>query len=341
MLQSRWQFSRRRSPATVPLGVALLAIWLITLLRLPADSVNTSQRTVTKLADGIYEIRHQDAPDTFPQGNTAVIIGDTGVLVVDSCYLPSSAREDIAQIRQWTDKPVRYLLNTHHHGDHNFGNASYAAAFPAITIIAQTETAKLMAAYQPGYLSGYLQRAVGFQKQIETGKDEDGIPLTDIGRRDLKKAIAGSDAVWAEFRDLKLKAPDVTFDHELEVDLGNRDVQLEYLGRGNTTGDAIAYLPKERILITGDLVDYPVPCLGGGFPLEQIATLKRMAELDAETIVPGHGDVLKGKAYLQDEIDFLETVIRAINQEIARSGNPYGRLDQLKKAVEKNVDLNA
>jgi cyclase len=148
MLQLRGNSVRRRRLSIVPLTAGVLVIWLIKPLPVPADSVNTSQRKVTKLADGIYEIRHKDAPDTFPQGNTVVIIGDTGVVVVDSCYLPSSAREDIAQIRQWTDKPVRYLLNTHHHGDHSFGNASHADAFPAITIIAQTETAKLMAAYR-------------------------------------------------------------------------------------------------------------------------------------------------------------------------------------------------
>jgi cyclase len=108
------------------------------------DSVNTTQRTTTKLAEGVYVIRHKDAPDTFPQGNTVVVIGENGVLVVDSCYLPSTAREDIAQIRQWTNKPVRYVLNTHWHQDHNYGNAAYAEAFPGVAIIAQTQTAKMM-----------------------------------------------------------------------------------------------------------------------------------------------------------------------------------------------------
>src|ERR671917_937494 len=67
-----------------------------------ADSVNTKERTVTQVAEGVYVIRHPDAPDGFPQGNTTVVVGDHEVLVVDSCYLPSNAREDIAQIRKWT-----------------------------------------------------------------------------------------------------------------------------------------------------------------------------------------------------------------------------------------------
>src|SRR4051812_41333359 len=74
---------------------------LLFLLLVPAfaDSYVTHERTVTKLAEGVYEIRHPDAPDGFPQGNTTVIIGGRGVLVVDSCFFPASAREDIAQIR--------------------------------------------------------------------------------------------------------------------------------------------------------------------------------------------------------------------------------------------------
>jgi cyclase len=125
------------------------------------------------------------------------------------------------------------------------------------------------------------------------------------------------------------------------VNLGNREVQLKYLGRGNTVGDAIAYLPKEKILITGDLVDHPVPYLGGGFPVEEVETLKRMTELDVETIVPGHGDVLKGTTYMQQEIAFLQAVIAAINQEIQRSNTgPQRRFDEIKKSVEQNVDVN-
>jgi cyclase len=151
----------------------------------------------------------------------------------------------------------------------------------------------------------------------------------------------GSAIVWAEFRNLKLRLPDVTFDHELDVDLGNREVQLKYLGRGNTIGDAIAYLPREKILMTGFLVDSPVPYLGGGFPIEQIVTLKKMMELDAQTIVPGHGEVLKGKAFVQQEIEFIEAVIAAMNQEIGRTiESPHRRLDEIKKAVEQNVDVN-
>jgi cyclase len=330
----------------IPLGAMVLATWLIAPLLLTAEAASTSQRTVTRLAPSVYLIQHKDAPDHFPQGNTVVVVGDAEVLVVDSCYLPSSAREDIAQIRQWTDKPVRYLLNTHWHNDHNQGNAVYTEAFPALAIIAQKETANMMALRIAPYLSEYPHRRELFQQEIDSGKYPSGTPLTQSEIEDLKSAVKGgkaaSDAVSAEFRDLKVKLPDVTFDHELNLDLGNRQVQLRYLGRGNTVGDAIAFLPKEKILIAGDLVDSPVPYLGGGFPIEQVGTLKRLTELDFDTLVPGHGGVLKSKAFVQQEIDLIQAVIAAMNREIGRTNaDPHRRFDEIKKAVERNVDVNA
>jgi cyclase len=111
------------------------------------SAMGQPKRTVTQLADGIYEIQHE------PNGNTTVIIGDRRVFVVDSGFRPSSAREDIAQIRQWTDKPVAFVLNTHFHNDHNLGNRVYIEAFPALTIIAHAETKKDMDMFGPGSLS--------------------------------------------------------------------------------------------------------------------------------------------------------------------------------------------
>src|SRR5438105_3933419 len=91
-------------------------------------SMGQQGRKVTQLAQGVYAIQHE------PNGNTTVIIGDRQVLVVDTCFLPSAAREDIAQIRNWTDRPVSFVLNTHFHNDHNLGNRAYMDAFPALTI---------------------------------------------------------------------------------------------------------------------------------------------------------------------------------------------------------------
>ena len=309
-----------------------------------ADSVNTTERTVTKVAEGVYVIRHKDAPDSFPQGNTTVIIGEREVLVVDSCYLPSAAREDIAQIRQWTNKPVRYLLNTHWHYDHTLGNSAYAEAFPQLAIIAHTETRKQSEGYNPGYLSKYNDRIARFRRYAETGKGVDDKPLTETQIAEFRDAAAGGKQVAEEFRNLVDRLPDLMFDRDLDIDIGGRQVQIKHPGRGNTAGDAIVYLPKEKILIAGDLLDHPVPYLGGGYPSQLIKTLQGISHLDAQTIVPGHGEVLQGdygKKYLSQVIDFLKTVVAQVSLEVHRIGNGPRNLEAVREATHKAIDMTA
>lgn len=328
---------------------ALDSVTILTLLVLGAvssvvgaDSVITKERTVEKLAEGIYMIRHKDAPDTFPQGNTTVIIGEREVLVVDSCYLPSSAREDIAQIRQWTNKSVRYLVNTHWHYDHTMGNGAYWEAFPGLAIVAQTETAKQSVGYNPGYIERFPTLANRYKQILDAGKDANGKVLTEGEKRDYAQAIAGIEPVYEEFKKLTDRAPNLTFDSEMTVNLGNREVRIRHLGRGNTAGDTIIYLPQEKILVTGDLLDHPVPYLGGGYPSELVKTLQVMAQIDAQIIVPGHGEVLRGeygRKYLNQVIDFIRTTVSQVSLEIYRRGNGPRNLEIVREAVLKNVDM--
>jgi cyclase len=301
------------------------------------DSIATHERTATKLADGIYEIRHPDAPDTFPQGNTTVIIGERGVFVVDSCLLPSSARQDIAQIKQWTDKPVMFLLNTHWHFDHTLGNATYAAAWPGIQIIAHAHTQREIAEFNPGAVARYPQRRERFQKVLDSGKDESGKPLSEADRLDYQRSLAGLDGVLAEFKDAKQLPPNVSYDHEMTVDLGNREVQIKFLGRANTAGDSVVYLPKEKIVMTGDILDHPVPYMFGGFPADFPNTLRALRELGATTIVPGHGDIQHDNAYIDQVIAMME----AANAEVRREILQGKRLNEVQEQAPKALNEDA
>src|SRR5262249_37062182 len=162
--------------------------------------------------------------------NTTVIVGEKGVLVVDSCLLPSTAREDIAQIRQWTSLPVLYLVNTHWHFDHTLGNATYADAFPTIQIIAHRETQRTIGAFNQGAAARYPARRERFQKILDTGKNADGTPLSDADRKDYEDSLKGLGAVLAEFKNAVQLSPNVTFDKELTIDVGKREVQIQFLG---------------------------------------------------------------------------------------------------------------
>jgi glyoxylase-like metal-dependent hydrolase (beta-lactamase superfamily II) len=174
---------------------------------------------------------------------------------------------------------------------------------------------------------------------ISSGKDSSGRTLTAGEIAEYQGALAGLDPVGREFEPLAARtdlAPDIGLDRELVVDLADREVRLLHLGRGNTAGDVVAWLPAERLLVAGDLLDHPVPYLGSGFPIEEIATLQAMARLGAETIVPGHGRVLRGDAgrvYLALVIEFLEAVVGAVDSEVHRVGAGSRKLDLVKAGV--------
>ena len=293
-----------------------------------------NERLVTKLADGVYAIEHQDLNDGNPSGNTTVIIGEREVFVVDSCYRPSSAAEDIAQIRQWTDKPVGYLLNTHFHNDHNNGNKTYLDAFPSLAIIAQKETKKDMDLIQPGNVKRQPEEIASMILTFRQGKDQGGRTLSDDEKKQVQALLPGLEQAETEFKNLVYQSPTLTFTDEVDLDLGEREVQVMHLGRGNTPGDALVYLPKEKIIVAGDLLVAPIPYTYDGYPAEWVHTLHKMGELDATSIIPGHGPILHDKAYLYLVADLLQSAVDQVQARIRQIGFPGAHtLDDVKGSV--------
>jgi cyclase len=289
------------------------------------------------VAAGVYVIVHADATEDWPQGNTIVIDGDDGVLVVDSCYLPSAARADIRQIRKLTSHPVRYLLNTHWHYDHNLGNSAYRDAFPAIEIIAQSETRRLMDANVAGYPARVLaassqprQTIASLKERLASGKQPSGEALGAEQRARLARDLERRENEMAELASFRYEPPTVTFDQSLTLHLGRREARIEHLLRGNTPGDAFVYLPLEKVLITGDLLVAPVPFAFNSYPSEWIRTLKMLAAMDTEIIVPGHGPVQRDKEYLLAVTTLLESVVAQMRAATSRGL----RGDDAKKAID-------
>src|SRR4029079_16650190 len=122
----------------------------------------------------------------------------------------------------------------------------------------------------------------------------------------------------------------------------NREVRIMHLGRGNTAGDAIIFLPKEKIIMTGDLVVHPVPYMFGGYPKDFAATLHRLDQLNFETMIPGHGEVMRNeqaRAYVRLLIDFIETVTEQVSKETPRLGAGPANLPAVREAIQKNIDV--
>ncbi len=126
-----------------------------------------------------------------------------------------------------------------------------------------------------------------------------------------------------ELKQVKFQSATLTFEHDFSVDIGDREVQVKFLGRGNTAGDAVVYLPKEKIAIVGDLVVYPIPYIYDGYPTEWIQTMQNLGQLDADTIVPGHGPIMHDKTYLSLIRDLLKSAVDQMNAELKRTGSRY------------------
>src|SRR5215470_11588409 len=195
---------------------SLIGFLLTAVLVVPIASAkpvaDPPQRQVTKLAEGVYAIEHPGhRDDGMFRGNTTVIIGSRQVFVVDSAYLPSVTRDDIAQIKQWTNKPVSFLLNTHFHNDHNLGNSLYVDAFPTVTIIAHTETKKSMDLFGPGSANREERTDIRLQKYLDNGKGPDGSPLSAEDTALVKKVLEDRRPFIDEIRKFRYQGPTLTF----------------------------------------------------------------------------------------------------------------------------------
>ena len=304
-----------------------------------ADSLYVEERKATELAPGVYTIRHKDPFPGWVNGNTTVVIGEREVLVVDSCQFSYFAQEDIAQIRQWTSKPVRWLVNTHWHEDHNSGNRDYMEAFPGLAILAHPATRAMLADTAPHYASDVMRDAAPVReklvKRLETGKMEDGQALTDETRARTKARIAQIDQVIAATKNYSFQLPTATVDHEMQIDLGGREARVMFLGRGNTAGDLVVWLPKEKIVMSGDLLVSPIPFTFDGYPVEWIDTLEKLDRLDATVIVPGHGDVMRDRTYLHLVAEMMRSVVAQVHEQLRQND------DMPLADVKKAVDLKA
>lgn len=316
----------------------LVSLFFITLLLAAtnshAQSVYTSKTVTTKIAEGIYFIQHKDGEGNRVFGNTTIIIGDRDVLVIDAPS-PQKAAEDIAFIRSVTNKQVRFLVNTHWHPDHQRGNSTYLRAFPNLTIIAQKQMPALMQAYEPGNLKRLETNYHRIDSQVIHLKKGKKPGSSDSLLQQLQLQLTMYDAALNDLKDFTPVVPAVTFETQMQIELGNRQVELRFIGKGHSTADALLYLPKEKILITGDMVTYPVPYFFAGYPYEWIEVLETIEKEEYSILLPGHGPPLYDKNFLRQTIHLMSTIRNQVVKEIHQGGSLSAKLED----VERSIDL--
>jgi glyoxylase-like metal-dependent hydrolase (beta-lactamase superfamily II) len=230
----------------------------------------------------------------------------------------------IQTIRQMTDRPVRYVINTHWHGDHVQGNQAYQAAFPAGTeFISHINTrddviGKAIPSIKQNLDSLPVQ--IGRLKtRLAEGKNPDGSMMTDSAKQVLQRQIANQESYLEELRTLQITIPNLTFDRSLVLWAGDREIRLLYFGEGHTRGDIFIYLPQDKVLITGDMLTGGLPFMRDAVPLAWATTLESVAALDVEQIIPGHGDVQKGKDRLKVVVQYLKDLYAAVRTQVEKN----------------------
>lgn len=285
-----------------------------------------------QIADGVYQFI--TAPDGYvPNGNSVAIVNENDVLVFDTFSRPSTARTVLAEIRRLTDKPVRYVVNSHWHPDHWSGNEVYAREFPGLEIIATEETLRLMrntANAWPAMRAEKLRKdQADLDTELRTGKEEDGTVLTAEQRRKDEDDVRLERDFTAEALTVKRTYPTLTYGDTLTLHHGGREFRFLSM-IGDARGSTVLYLPRERILVTGDLLSYPVPYFTP--PLSQHAkSLRTLALLDADVIIPGHGPAWRDRDFLNLEAELLESVVRQVSEAVLKG---LVTVEEIRKAVD-------
>ncbi len=288
-------------------------LWFLLCL-LPANGAfGSANFDIQKIADGVYAAVVK--PGSPVGSNGAVIINKNEVLIVDTHLRPSYARELLAEVKKLTPLPVRYVVNTHWHNDHTQGNQAYFNAFPARTeFLAHTNTRRDIVGKAIPSIREQLETLPG---QIEKLQQQLAAATSEADRAQLKTQLDNNRAYLEELKQIEISLPTLTFDRSLILHTEEREVRILYFGRGHTAGDVVVFLPKERIAVTGDLLTGGIPFYRDAYPSEWVPTLKAVASLEFDQVVPGHGPVQQGKTQLNKLIAFMEEMVAGVKRMAA------------------------
>ncbi len=290
----------------------LAAILLLSFFLFSPLNSQSQELELHKITDSLYTISGLG-------GNVAFLITEDGVLVVDSGTIPNHGKEIAAEIEKITEKPIKYLIYTHYHGDHTHG----AQCLPAnITTISHINTRKNMENLDLPRMKEAMENTIPQQiKKLEEKVEK----LTAEKSPDLEKTekeLQQTKQQFAEYKKFMLVFPTITFKKKSVIYLGNQKIKLFYLGSGHTNGDILVYFPEEKVIHMGDLyfenmipyIDYQA----GSNTENWIKILEKVIEMDVEKAIPGHGEITD-KNGLSEQIQYFKD-LRAEVEKFIKQG---------------------
>jgi len=242
----------------------------------------------SQLSDHCYAFTAEGDP------NTGVIIGDDSVMIIDATATPVAAQSVIAKVREITDKPIKYVLLTH---------------YPAVRVLGAS-----------GYRDAGLEQVIASQRTHDL--------IVERGQQDMDSEITRFPRLFDSVESIPgLTWPTLIFGERMTLMMGDLKVQIWNPGRGHTQGDTVVWVESEKVLFSGDLVEFEAACYTGDAYLgDWPATLDAIEALGAEKVVPGRGPALESPARVTEGYAYTRAFVTAL-------------LDSAKQAVEQNLDL--
>ena len=308
--------------ALVLAGIAVSALGFHAQVPAPAAAYK-----FTEIVPGVYSAIGTGSMNVG--SNSAVIVNKDDVVIVDSHISPESGRAMLQELNAITDKPVRYLIDTHFHYDHTSGNQAFP---PGVEIIGHEFTRRKLTGdiLEKGMFADLLR---GLPKQLDDMKARAAAEADAAAKARLDQQVRVQTAFATSLKDLKVTPPTVTLVDHMTLFRGDREIRLLYLGHGHTGGDVVVYLPKEKVLCSGDLLVHDVANLIDGYVNEWPDTLEKLKPIDFVDVIPGHGDPFKGK----ERVDWFQAYLR----DLWKQGSALH--DQKVSAADaaKRIDMTA
>ncbi len=276
-------------------------------------------------APGVYAALAR--PYAVTHCNAVIFENAEDILIVDTHSSLTAVASLVSQIRrEITKKPVRYVVNTHYHGDHVQGTPAYRRIAPRADIISSETTREWLAADGGQALKRSLEKA---RESVETFKKRAASAKTPEEKAYWERTARETADFVSEMKDYAPELPNVTFSRDLIIRDKAHDLHLAFRGKGHTAGDIVVYCPQKRVLAGGDLLHNSSAYMGDGYPKAWPNTLIEVADFDFAILAGGHGGLHKDRRIAYDMATYISELADLVGRAAAQ-GKP---LEQIQKEI--------